>query len=388
MTGKIQKWILFAILMAFMLLPFIQYQLEFIKFEPLDGAFEKSPKPDFKSFSWNSWFDEKFQNDFNKGLEDNIGFKNFLVRLNNQLDYTFFRRTTTLKAIIGKSDCLYEEGYILDYTGKNFVGKDSIDNVLKRTKILQDFLKKEKNIDLIIVFEPGKASFFPEFIPDKYQPEKKTISNYKYFSQQCKKTGINHLDLNSWFMSLKDTSTYPLFPKYGIHWSTYGMYLAMDTLVKFIEKTRNIDMPNICWDKMKLTDTLKDVDFDIEKTLNLLFQMPHEVMAYPEIKYESDSGKIKPNILAIADSYYWSVYDNKIPEKVFNNQLFWYYNAAVYPDIFEPNIIYVDHTKDKEVIDKQDVILLMATELNTNRTFYGFIENAYNIYCSQNANYR
>lgn len=380
MVKRIQKRIMFGVLIVIMLIPFAETQLNVFSFRSLDGAFEKADKPELKWFTWKSWFSEKFQTDFNKSLEDNIGFKNFLIRCNNQLDYSLFRRTSTQKAIIGKSDCLYEEGYILDYTGANFVGKDSINNVLKRTKILQDYLKREKNIDLIIVFEPGKASYFPEYIPDRYNAVNKTLSNYLYFSQQCKNMNITHLDLNAWFISMKDTSAFPLFPKYGVHWSTYGMCLANDTLLKFVEKTRSIDLANISLKNYKVTNKSKDVDFDIELTLNLLFQLPHETMAYPEIIIESTDLKVKPNVLVIADSYYWSIYNSKVPESVFKTHQFWYYNSTIYPDIWGEKAVFVDHSKDKENIEKQDVILIMVTEMNMNKSFFGFVDNAYNLY--------
>lgn len=367
-----------------LILPFVQSKLNFLSFKSLDGAYNTPDNPNLKILNWTNWFNENFQNQFNKSIENHIGFRNFLVRLNNQIDYTFFRRTSTLKAIIGKSDCLYEEGYILDYLGRNFVGKDSINNQLKRIKWLQNYLKREKNIDLILVFEPGKASFYPEFIPDSFHLETKTISNYTFYSQQCKAFNINLLDLNAWFISIKNVSKFPLFPKYGVHWSTYGMCLASDTLIHFIEKTRKIDIPDVFWNDMQITDKLKDVDFDLELTLNLLFPLPHETMAYPNLQFENGSGKIKPKVLVIADSYYWSIFNSKIPVNVFSSHEFWYYNSTIYPNIWGENAQFVDHTKDKENIEKQDIIILMLTELNMNRNFFGFIDKIYNIYHSAN----
>ena len=376
----LQKRFLFVVLVAMMLLPALQSKFNFFKLEPLDGAFELSGKPEFKLFTWKRWFSEEFQKKFNKSIEDNIGFRNLLIRLNNQIDYELFRRTTTFKAVIGKSDCLYEEGYILDYTGRNFVGKDFINKQLQRTKAVQDYLKKEKNIDLIIVFEPGKASYFPEYIPDRYHPENKTLSNYKYYVQECKALHINFLDLNAWFTAVKDTTKYSLYPMYGIHWSTYGMNLAFDTIERFIEKTRRIDMRNFYWNTMRVTDTIKDVDYDIELTLNLLFKLPHEALAYPIIKFEKDSGKVKPKVLTIADSYYWSIYNSKMPDSVFGKHEFWYYNYTIYPDSLGQYVRYVNHEKDKENFEKQEIILLMITELNLYRGFMQFIDMAYKIY--------
>lgn len=376
----IQKKLLFILLMAVLLLPLVQKQWTFYKEEPLDGAFDPISEPEFKWFTWKKWMNEDFQEKFNESLEAHIGLKNTLIRLNNQIDFMFFGRSNTHKAIIGKEGCLYEGGYIWEYIGQGFIGKDSANRLLQKTKHLQEFLKKEKNIDLILVFEPGKASYYPEYIPDRFDVGNRTVSNYTYFTQRCKELGITHLDINAWFNQLKDTITYPLYPWAGIHWSTYGMCLASDTLIKFIEHTRGIDMPDIYWDSINPTNELLDADFDLEKTLNLLWRMPSETLAYPNMKFENDSGKTKPSVLTIADSYFWSIYDNGIPQHCFGDHQFWYYNKALYPFIFGDNIVYVDHSKDKEVIESKDVILIMVTEMNLHQGFWGFVDDAYKIY--------
>ncbi|OPZ98802.1 MAG: hypothetical protein BWY70_01141 [Bacteroidetes bacterium ADurb.Bin408] len=296
------------------------------------------------------------------------------------MDYTLFRKSSANAIVIGKEDCLYEEGYILDYTGKNFVGKSFIDKQLEKTKKIQDFLKKEKNIDLLVVYAPGKASFYPEYIPARYHPESPGLSNYKYYAQQSARLKLKHLDLNAWFIAMKDTSRYPLYPRYGIHWSTYGMCLAIDTLIRFMESARNADMLNPVWNGIRTTDSLKDADYDIEKTLNLLYELPHETMAYPDISYPPDTALYRPDVLTIADSYYWSIFNSGMPEKVFGNHEFWYYNYTIYPDCWGDNVRYVDHNKDREYVEKQDVILIIITEINLYRGFFKFVDKLYNQY--------
>jgi hypothetical protein len=233
---------------------------------------------------------------------------------------------------------------------------------------------------LLIVFEPGKASYYPEFFPNRYHPETKTLSNYHYFTRQCRNFGLDFLDFNAWFLAMKDTSAYPLFPKYGVHWSTYGMYLSADSLIKYIEKSCDIDLANIKFKNIKESNKIKDVDFDIELTLNLLFQLPHENMAYPEITIENKDVNVKPKVLTIADSYYWSIYNSNIPNQIFDKNDFWYYNKTIYPYMFGDNAIFIDHSKDKENIEKYNILLLMITELNLNQCFFGFTDKLYEIY--------
>ncbi len=375
------KKILFGFILALMFLPFLQFEFNLIELKPLDGAFLLSQKPDTKEFTWTSWFNEKFQNSFNKAVEDNIGFRSFLVRLNNQINFWLFKYTDNKNMVIGKDDYLYEEGYILAYTGSNFVGKEFLNKRIDRLKTVQDYLKKEKNIDLILVFEPGKASFDSEFIPEKYK--KKSISNYEYCAQRCTETGVSFIDLNKYFLHLKNQSKFPLYPKYSVHWSTYGMTLAMDSIIRYIEEIRNIDMPEMNWSSIKVTDSSKDADFDAENTLNLLYSFPNLKLGYPQIRFGSYEGKHKPMVLTVADSYFWSVYNNKIPKNLFANEQFWYYGKTIYPDIFGPAAKHVTDSIFNSDIEKQEVILLMITEMNLYNAFWGFTDKLYRKYFPQ-----
>ena len=374
---KLIKKLLILLIIGILFLPLLQQKYKLIKFKPLNGYYVINKKPD--SLSFKTWFNESFQKKCSKYLDDNFGFRQPLIRLNNQINYSFFKQTEAKNVVVGKHDCLYEEGYILDYTGYNFIGTLYWDDLLRRAKLLQDTLKRAHNIDLIFVFEPGKASFYPEYIPDRYNPQNKTISNMDYLIAQTKKRGILALDLNSWFRSIKSTSPYPLYATYGVHWSTYGMFTAADTLAKFIEHQRHIDMPELNWEAFPVTNTLKDVDFDIEATLNLLFELPHLQMCYPKISFITKPNKTRPKLLTIGDSYYWAFISNQIVDSMYSGHQYWYYFTGIWPDIWTPKNISVELNLQQE-IEKQDVILLSMTELNAFYGYWGFIEAAYDIY--------
>lgn len=375
------KKILFGFVLVLMFVPFLQYNFDFIKIKKLEGAFLLSERPKTNEFTWTTWFNEKFQNYFNKGIEDNIGFRSFLVRMNNQFNYWLFRTTDNKNMVIGKDDHLYEEGYILAYTGANFVGEEFLNKRIDKLKYVQDYLKKEKNIDMILVFEPGKASFDNEYIPKRYK--KKSISNYEYCSKRCNEIGVKNIDLNRYFLQLKNTSKYPLYPKYSVHWSSFGMTLGMDTIVKYIEGVRNIDMPDLIWNKIRVTDSAKDADFDAESTLNLLTSFPNLRLGYPLLRFGTSEGKHRPMVLTVADSYYWSVYNSKIPKNLFANEKFWYYGRTIYPDIFGSAAKYVTDSIFNEDVEKQEVILIMITEMNLYNAFWGFTDKLYEKYFPQ-----
>lgn len=380
-SGHIIKHIFFWLLLAVMLLPAAQARFKLFTEKPLFGGFNLEQPPDPKWFTWRTWFAEIFQIRFNKAIEDNVGFRNFFVRLNNQVNFSLYKVSENPNIVVGKNNCIFEEGYILSYLGRNFVGKTLINERLRRTKWVQDYLKKEKNIDLIIVFEPGKGSFHSRYIPDRYQPHHKELSNYDYYVERCRESGIRHIDLCSYFISMRDTSRHPLFPLYGVHWSTYGMTLASDSLTRYIEGIRQIDMPDFDGSDIVVTNQNKDVDvdWDAEQAMNLLFRLPYATMAYPQLKFGDTLGKTRPRVLTIADSYYWSMYNSGIPQHCYKDHQFWYYYLQVYPYIWD-NSHLVGDLKVKEEIEKQEVILVMVTEMNLYRAFWQFTDDLYRWY--------
>ena len=88
-------------------------------------------------------------------------------------------------------------------TGNDYIGEKNIDKKIRMLKFLQEHLKKEQDIDLIFVFEPGKGSFYSEYIPDRYFIDAKKETNYKTFFQKAVDYDLQFIDFNSYFMSIK-----------------------------------------------------------------------------------------------------------------------------------------------------------------------------------------
>ncbi len=367
------KKVVFTFVILLLFIPLVVGLFSLINETPLEGAIVKEKRYTLKYFTWSRWFDDRFQQGMEKGASQKTGFRNTLIRIANSLDFALLKNVHADKAILGKDNYLFEEGYIIDYLGKNYMGIDYLRENMNRFKIAQNVLEKRYNIQLLLVFEPGKASTYPEKIPMQYQPEHKTTSNYETYKRLAKEMAIPCLDLQSYFTALKDTSKYPLYPKYGVHWSTYGMWLAADTLLKFIKDKTGCNIPQIQWQGIRTTDKLKDVDFDLEKTMNLYYELPHEKLAYPQITFDPET-RSKPRVLTIADSYYWSFFDNKIPQQAFANSDFWYYNATIYPHIWGDDAKWVKNLNVMQEIKSNKVILFMITEMNLYKSFWGFTD--------------
>ncbi len=372
-TGKI----LVILMLAMLVLPGIQKEYPFVKVRKLDGSFVLAEKPEF---TWKSWYSGEFQSKFNNYIEDHIGFRDFLVRLTNQIDFSFYRVPHAEGVVIGKEDQFFEYDYIREYFGGDFIGEEIIDKKIRELKFLQEYLKKEKNIDLILVFEPGKASIYPEYIPNWYFKQGKSTTNSEVYLQKADQYEIKYIDFEKYFQQLKNNTEYPIYPQYGIHWSIYGMSFAADSLIRYIENLRQIDMPDVYIDSLKIEQHAKRPDYDVANTMNLLWHLPEkQKLAYPVFRFEDNPQKERPMVLTVADSYYWNIFNTRIPKHLFKNEAFWYFNALVYPDTY----IKKTRTSDlnlKEEIEKQDVIFLMVTKRFLYKFDWTFLNKAYNQY--------
>ncbi|MDD3743234.1 MAG: hypothetical protein PHX54_06375 [Lentimicrobiaceae bacterium] len=368
------KHIMYCLLMLMLALPLVQRTIPFFEETPLNGYFVSPRKP---SVTMDSIFDGTFQDAYNNYYEHTIGFRPLLIRINNQLAFSVFDTALANGVIIGKKNYLYEINYIKAYKGWDYQGDSAIESHARKAGFVYKELTQAGKT-LLFVFAPGKATFFPEYIPDKYmkRPSGKN-TNYQEFIKMFDKYKLPYIDFNQWFVQMKDTASYPLYPQCGIHWSAYGVALATDSLIRYIEYDRDIDMVDFGWNGFDLPDTLRKPDYDIADGMNLLFTIPHYPMAYPRTTFSSYEGKIRPNAIVVADSYYWNIFGTGFSSRLFDDNNFWYYNKETY----NPAWPATRNTNELDMLSeliKADVIIIMATDANLYQFPYGFIERAYN----------
>ncbi len=361
------RYYLFIFLMFLLAVPFIQSTFRLVNEKPLKGAVTSPPNA---RFQLKDWFSAEYQGKKEEYLNESFGFRSTFVRINNQIAFTLFRKVNARGVLVGKKNYLFEENYVKAWYGADFIGTDSIARRIGRLKYIQDRLS-EMNKTLVVVFAAGKGSFYPEFFPENSYTKGPT--NYETHIRAAADSGLRYIDFNRWFLENKSSSQYPLYPKYGIHWSYYGTCLVADSLIHYIEKSRNIDMPDLNWDRVDVARARGD-DYDIGYGLNLIFKLRRDQLAYPAMQFETGEGKTRPRVLVIADSYYWGMYNFGL-SRSFSDDHFWFYNKQVYPESFTKELT-AGQLSLADEISKHDVIILMATEANLPGFGWGFPEAA------------
>jgi hypothetical protein len=359
-----------------LLLPLIQHQFDFAKDTPLKGAVEFYP--DIK-FSINNWKDESFQKTKEKFLNQNMGFRNFLVRLNNQIYYSIFDQAKANSVVVGKDGYLFEESYIKDYTGANFVGQRRVDEVTRRLVAIDSAFRAAGKI-LLVVFPPGKASYYPEYIPDRYKIVNDS-TNLKSYTAAIANSGIRYIDFNQFFLERKNTTLYPLYPKTGIHWSDYGAILAIDSINRYLGKEMGYRPVSVFWDDYVSKDSISNIDADIEDGMNLLFSISKPQYFYPTLQYV-ENGRRKPKVFTVGDSFYRNIFTREICKRLFDSPGFGYYFKEIHAPLL--NGIYdISDIDVKSLLDSYEVVVLMQSEATLLNFPFDFDKIVYDRYCTK-----
>lgn len=366
--------VLLAILLVLLWTGFVQDTFNPVKEKGLDGDVSVS---DDVPFDFRSWFEGGFQEGKDAYLNDHFGFRNTCIRINNQINYSLYDRLNAREIVVGKDQVMFEESYIVGYFGRNAIPAEQIVQRLESLQLLSDTLRK-LNKTFLFVVSPGKASYYSEAIPD-HMTGSKDSSNYELFSARAGAyPEINIIDFRALFLQLKNTSPYPLFPKFGVHWAPYGVELAADSIFNIIESVDSIQLRRLKAVNYHM-DFARDVDYDIAAGLNLLFGPGDDIIAYPEHEYIQPPNYPMPKLLVISDSFYYNLFDRF--NYSFSENVFWYYFRDTRTLHLEPPP-YPSKDQVLNQLMQSDIIMLMVNESKIHEMGWGFLEMTNGIFSS------
>lgn len=370
--------ILFVVLLL-MLVPGCEQMFNFFEIKKLNGSFQSAELPKFNP---KDWLSGNFQHKMTAWQNENFGFRNILVRLRNQIGFSLYKKSYANCVVVGKNDFLLDQTYIDAYNGKDFVGENEIEKRVQNFELLAQKLK-ERNKHLIIVLAPGKASFYHEYIPDK---DLKALSqtNHSTFLKELKNSNLHFIDFKSWFDTLKPTHPYTLFPKNGIHWSSYGALIAADSLTKKISDVLGYKIPNAIIENVEWKNELIEVDQDVGLGMNLLFGPKNDPMPYPTFDFKKIDNSKKPNVLMVGDSYCWTFPLGYLKDNCFESFNYAYYNQELHE--LGKNAVPMAEVDLNALLEKTDLVILLSTDANLDEFDWNFSSQALETYTKQKAN--
>lgn len=359
------KLILCILTLVVVFLPMAQEHLRLFNFDALAGVVDEKPKPQLNLANISN---EQVQKWTEAHLRLNYGFNEPLTRCYNQYLWDCYGQSNLLdnrRLFIDDDGWLYESQHVEEYyTGKGYYYADDSLGMAKvfgeealRLYQLQQILE-EQGTHLFVLLLPGKEVIYPEHVPetDKY-PHNKVFSATEFYHETFDRLGVNYIDVNPWFLQMKDTVDYLLYPQTGTHWSNYASLYVADSLIRYMEQLGDIRMEHFAIGKRE--ERTVDPDDDLEQLMNLVRPLPKAPNYYAPYTILEDSTASRPFLITIGDSYFWNLLNATPFGKIMGDVRYWYYFSTAYFDPEHRDINDVDVMQD--VLDADFVMIAYCT---------------------------
>ena len=392
--GSIFYGILFSLLMVFLFSFMAQEHLKLFKTKELVGYFQETSMPKFR-WEWykNGFYQKKLENYISK----HYGFREPVIRLYHQYCWDFFGKEYVSFIDPGKEGWLYYRHNVEDYYGTEMYhwfpnAEEARKGYEKEVRLMNKVrgVLADYGVTMLTFIAPSKSIVYPEYLPQR-EHDTTSLDAREYFIRRFKETGMPCFDMNEFFLQMKDTCSFCLFPPTGDHWNFSCVY-AIDSLYRFMEPLRGILMT-----KIEYGDTYSDscsvgeaYNRDLEGQLNLLRPMRIKPeFSYKERDYHmvNDSTTTQPSTLFIGNSFLLRSMSYLPPQNAFSDFQFWYYNRVVYNNVNQPT----DNVSSINRLDcllNADYVVWFSSSSQMYRATEGFAEDAIIQLCIGEENFK
>lgn len=227
-----------AIIVAFVLmlaLPLLQTMFHFASPRPVNENRELAPAP--------RWSDVLRPADFTLALQrwfqDHYGFRDLLIRLQTQLDYSVFGVSDRIH--IGKNGWLYYRN-VIDHEEPQIEAMTDRDLAATIASFahLRDWLAA-RDIRFVVVTIQLKDRFYPEFLPITAE---RALGRHRFDdfrSHLHAVPGITYIDTTDTLLQLKQQRT--IFHKTDFHWNDPAAFVITGQLVDAIAVAEHRPVP-------------------------------------------------------------------------------------------------------------------------------------------------
>lgn len=226
-----------------------------------------------------------WQTQFEDWLNFKIPLRSFLIRIHNQIYYSFFSKSYMMdsQTIIGKNNTLYQMGYLIKYCNTNQVAynQEQFAEWVTKLQALNNFFQK-RGQRFIYIITPSKASYFPEYLPSHYQCRNAPRPDYVMAQRALKTAAFPYINASQIVLHNKPKYGHLLFPRGGIHWTQLAVAIVIPDILKKISAVTKNELPQL---KFSYTSDFepKGSDIDLLELSNLLF--PQENYIVPQVSF-------------------------------------------------------------------------------------------------------
>ncbi len=258
---------------------------------------------------------EVFPDEYEIYYNDNIPFRNQLIKFHNSIDYFLFHQSSNEDVEIGKNGWLFfsESGsspieQSLGYW--NFTAdqlQTIADNLVCTKRVLADF-----GTEFVLFIAPNKETIYIDELPDYYEVKSCYTSTDQLVDYLSKETDIKVIYPKQDLLEVKkETPDIYLYHKLDTHWNLAGAYIGARSLAKEL----GMEMPELneillepkvsssgdLTDMLNITIKDGDIDYDVSG-INDLDTVNKEWDFFGKLIYHTD-GAVPSKLFVRRDSF-------------------------------------------------------------------------------------
>lgn len=356
---------------------FVQQQWHPFKLKPLAGVTFATEKPELTLKDFASG---QYQSQTEQYSRENFGFREWHIRLYNQLNYSLFNQTTCHFIVPGKDGYLFYTEAFNDYYGiepiHQYKTYDRAREWARKNVRMMNKLRhvlKDYGVEFLCFAAPNKAEIYPEYLPYHQPAPADAIHTAAYYDSLMTAIDFPHVEMTKWYQAMKDTASFLLFPKRDTHWRYSAVY-GYDSLFSYMNSLNDFGIPDIHVDRLVKLDTMYPEND--EKTLNLMFPIGNDSPKYrADISVDCGEGCRKPKVLFVGDSFVWDL-ETYMPWREFMDYVeIWFYNKSAFLG-FEKEKHPIGEINRLRSILNADYVVWYSSGYQWGLSSYDFVEDA------------
>ena len=292
-----------------------------------------------------------FPEDYEAYFNDNLPFRDQLIRFNNSIDYFVFNRSSNESVCIGKDGwlfyCYYTDNPIAQSLGYWSFSDDELEAIADNLMSIQCDLEG-RGIEFVLFIAPNKELIYIDELPDYYQIENQYTSTDCLVDYLRENTDIRVVYPKDELLKCKEENPdIILYHKLDTHWNGAGAYIGAQCLAEEL----GIDMPDLgevsmeqslssegdLADMLNITILNGDIDYEISEINGLITEIEkwdlstelicHTPGADPRklfVRRDSFSTALAPIMATQFEDSIW------VLEQVFDQQQVFEYDADIF----------------------------------------------------------
>lgn len=219
-------------------MPFIQMQTGMFQEGNINEKRSPIKRPEIQKTSLQDI--RSFISDYEKYFNDNFGFRNILVDVNNRANVQLFHISPITKLIVGKKGWIFyrsesdNDGYTInDYQGLIPFPDDKLERIRLKLELISNQLK-EMNIFPLVVIVPNKETIYSEYLPHSIRKTNNMTRLDQLTEYMRRHSDVHFINLKEDLLTAK--SEYPLYYKGGTHWNQYGAFFGYQRILGYLSQ--------------------------------------------------------------------------------------------------------------------------------------------------------